>query len=100
VAPIASLRRSRPPAHAAMFLALAGVSIPNFVLGPAFVLAFALTLLWLPAGLWTVPAWRILPVLALSVSYVAYIARLTRAGKLEVLRQDYIRTARAKGLAE
>ena len=97
---IAAVRQNRPADHAAMFLALAGVSIPNFVLGPAFVLAFALTLLWLPAGLWTGPASRILPVLALSLSYIAYIARLTRAGMLEVLRQDYIRTARAKGLAE
>jgi oligopeptide transport system permease protein len=97
---IAAVRQNRPADHAAMFLALAGVSIPNFVLGPTFVLAFALTLLWLPAGLWTGPASRIMPVLALSVSYIAYIARLTRAGMLEVLRQDYIRTARAKGLAE
>jgi oligopeptide transport system permease protein len=61
---------------------------------------FALSFTWLPAALWSSPASRVLPVLALSVSYVAYIARLTRAGMLEVLRQDYIRTARAKGLSE
>ena len=97
---IAAVRQNQAADHAAMTLALAGVSVPNFVLGPAFVLAFALTLLWLPAGLWTGPASRVMPVLALSVSYVAYIARLTRAGMLEVLRQDYIRTARAKGLGE
>ena len=95
---LAARRQNSAVDFAAMGLALAGVSIPNFVLGP--VLAFALTLLWLPAALWTGPASRILPVLALSASYVAYIARLTRAGMLEVLRQDYIRTARAKGLAE
>ena len=97
---LAAVRQNQTADFAAMTLALAGVSVPSFVLGPVFVLAFALTLLWLPAALWTGPASRILPVLALSASYVAYIARLTRAGMLEVLRQDYIRTARAKGLAE
>ncbi len=97
---IAAVRQNQAADFAAMTLALAGVSIPNFVLGPVLVLVFSLTLLWLPAALWTSPASRILPVLALSVSYVAYIARLTRAGMLEVLRQDYIRTARAKGLSE
>ena len=100
VGTLAAVHQNQAADHAAMTLALAGVSVPNFVLGPAFVLAFALTLLWLPAGLWAGPASRVMPVLALSVSYVAYIARLTRAGMLEVLRQDYIRTARAKGLAE
>ena len=97
---IAAVKQNQPTDFAAMTLALAGVSVPNFVLGPTLVLMFALSLLWLPAALWTGPESRILPVLALCVSYVAYIARLTRAGMLEVLRQDYIRTARAKGLAE
>jgi len=97
---IAAVNQNRAPDHAAMALALAGVSIPNFVLGPILVLVFSLTLYWLPPALWRGPETRILPVLALAVSYVAYIARLTRAGMLEVLRQDYIRTARAKGLAE
>lgn len=97
---LAAVRQNQATDFVAMTLALAGVSVPNFVLGPVFVLLFALTLLWLPAALWTGPESRILPVLALSVSYVAYIARLTRAGLLEVLRQDYIRTARAKGLSE
>ncbi len=97
---LAAVRQNQTADFVSMTLALAGVSVPNFVLGPVFVLSFALTLLWLPAALWTGPESRILPVLALSVSYVAYIARLTRAGMLEVLRQDYIRTARAKGLSE
>ena len=86
--------------YAAMGLALAGVSIPNFVLGPVLVLAFSLTLFVFPPALWQGPASRVLPVVTLSVAYIAYIARLTRAGMLEVLRQDYIRTARAKGLSE
>jgi oligopeptide transport system permease protein len=97
---VAAVRQNQPVDFMAMTLALAGVSVPNFVLGPLLVLTFALGFLVLPAALWTGPESRILPVLALCVSYVAYIARLTRAGMLEVLRQDYIRTARAKGLAE
>jgi oligopeptide transport system permease protein len=97
---LAAVRQNQPADFVSMTLALAGVSVPNFVLGPVLVLGFALTLLWLPAALWTGASSRILPVLALSVSYIAYIARLTRAGMLEVLRQDYIRTARAKGLSE
>ena len=100
VGTIAAARQNQAADFVSMTAALAGVSVPNFVLGPVLVLTFALSLLWLPAALWTGPESRILPVLALCVSYVAYIARLTRAGMLEVLRQDYIRTARAKGLSE
>jgi oligopeptide transport system permease protein len=100
VGTLAAVKQNQAADHVSMTLALAGVSIPNFVLGPVLVLVFSLTLLWLPAALWTGPASRVLPVIALAVSYVAYIARLTRAGMLEVLRQDYIRTARAKGLSE
>jgi len=97
---IAAVKQNQAADFVAMTAALAGVSIPNFVLGPVLVILFSLTLLVLPAALWTGPESRILPVMALCVSYVAYIARLTRAGMLEVLRQDYIRTARAKGLSE
>ncbi|MBK7368278.1 MAG: ABC transporter permease [Candidatus Eisenbacteria bacterium] len=97
---IAAVKQNKLADHAAMTLALAGVSIPNFVLGPALVLVFSLGLYWLPPALWTGPSSRVLPVLTLSVAYVAYIARLTRAGMLEVLRADFVRTARAKGLAE
>jgi oligopeptide transport system permease protein len=100
VGTLAAVRQNRAADHVSMTLALAGVSVPSFVLAPVLVITFALTLLLLPAALWTGPESRVLPVLALCVSYVAYIARLTRAGMLEVLRQDYIRTARAKGLAE
>jgi oligopeptide transport system permease protein len=79
-----------------------GISLPNFVLGPLLVLAFSLSLYWLPPARWNgFPSWNlVLPVLTLSAIYMAYIARLTRAGMLEVLRSDYIRTARAKGLSE
>jgi oligopeptide transport system permease protein len=96
----AAVRQNSPGDFAVMGVALAGVSIPNFVLGPVLVLALSLTLYWLPPALWEGPQSRVLPVLTLAAAYVAYIARLTRAGMLEVLRQDFTRTARAKGLPE
>ena len=97
---VAAVRKNGFADFGAMSLALAGISIPNFVLGPVLVMAFSLGLFLLPPALWQGPASRVLPVVTLSVAYLAYIARLTRAGMLEVLRQDYIRTARAKGLSE
>lgn len=95
---LAAVKQNGPMDYTAMGLALIGVSIPNFVLGPLLVLGLALTVYWLPPALWTGPESRVLPVITLSAIYVAYIARLTRAGMLEVLRQDFIRTALAKGL--
>jgi oligopeptide transport system permease protein len=97
---VAATRQNTLTDHAAMGVALVGVSVPNFVLGPVLVLAFGVGLYLLPPALWTSPASRVLPVITLATAYVAYIARLTRAGMLEVLRQDFIRTARAKGLPE
>src|SRR5215204_5308062 len=88
--------------YGSMALAMLGISVPNFVLGPILVLIFSLGLYWVPPARWAGFPSRnlILPVLTLSAIYMAYIARLTRAGMLEVLRSDYIRTARAKGLSE
>jgi oligopeptide transport system permease protein len=97
---IAALRQNTATDAAAMGIALLGVSVPNFVLGPLLVLAFSLTLYWFPPALWQGPQSRVLPVITLAAAYVAYVARLARAGMLEVLRQDFIRTARAKGLPE
>ena len=99
---VAALRQNSIWDYASMALAMLGISIPNFVLGPMLVLFFSLSLYWLPPSRWQGFASRniILPVLTLSAIYIAYIARLTRAGMLEVLRSDYIRTARAKGLPE
>ncbi|NOT33751.1 MAG: ABC transporter permease [Candidatus Eisenbacteria bacterium] len=96
---IAAVKQNTRTDYAAMAGALAGVSIPNFVLGPLLVLGLSLSLYWFPPALWQGPSSRVLPVLTLATAYVAYVARLTRAGMLEVLRQDYIRTAYAKGLA-
>ena len=99
---LAALRQNSKLDYAAMGLSMLGISLPNFVLGPILVLVFSLTLYWLPPARWNgFPSWNlVLPVLTLSAVYMAYIARLTRAGMLEVLRSDYIRTARAKGLTE
>jgi oligopeptide transport system permease protein len=98
----AALRQNSWIDYASMALAMIGISIPNFVLGPLLVLLFGLTLFWLPPALWNgFPSKSvILPALTLSAIYIAYIARLTRSGVLEVMRSDYIRTARAKGLSE
>jgi oligopeptide transport system permease protein len=99
---LAALRQNSWIDYASMALAMLGISIPNFVLGPLLALLFALTLYWLPPALWEGFPSRsiILPSLTLSALYIAYIARLTRSGMLEVMRSDYIRTARAKGLSE
>jgi oligopeptide transport system permease protein len=99
---IAALKQNSKFDYAAMGLSMLGISMPNFVLGPILVLIFSLSLYWLPPARWGgFPSWNLLlPVLTLSAIYMAYIARLTRAGMLEVLRSDYIRTARAKGLTE
>ena len=99
---IAALKQNSRWDYASMALAMLGISVPNFVLGPILVLVFSLSLYWLPPSRWGGFPSRnlILPVLTLSAIYMAYIARLTRAGMLEVLRSDYIRTARAKGLSE
>jgi len=98
----AALKQNSRWDYGSMALTMLGISIPNFVLGPILVLVFALSLYWLPPSRWDGLFSRniILPVLTLSAVYIAYVARLTRAGMLEVLRSDYIRTARAKGLRE
>lgn len=98
---LAALHQNSRLDYGSMAAALVGISVPNFVLGPVLVLWLALTWYWLPPALWNgLSANLVLPVLTLSAVYMAYIARLTRAGMLEVLRSNYVRTARAKGLAE
>ncbi len=83
---------------ATMTAALAGICIPAFVLGPLLVLTVALGLGWCNASGWNAPSDRILPAITLGLPYAAYIARLARAGLLEILPMDYIRTAHAKGV--
>lgn len=96
---LAAYRRGSWADSALMAFAVAGVSVPNFWLGLVLVLVFSLLLGWLPvAG----DDWRsmILPAATLGVTYMAIIARMTRSAMIEVLGEDYIRTARAKGLPE
>lgn len=97
---IAASRPNSAQDYVPMSMAMAGICIPNFVLGPLLVLVFSLWLGWLPVTGWDTPAEKILPSLTLGAVYAAYVARLTRGGMLEVMGQDYIRTARAKGLSE
>jgi len=96
----AALRRDSLPDRVVMAFAMTGISIPVFVIAPLLVMLLAVKLQWLPAG-WsgTSGASRyVLPVITLALPQVAYIARLMRASMIDVLNQDFIRTARAQGL--
>jgi oligopeptide transport system permease protein len=101
---IAALRQNSWVDYATMSLAVIGISVPLFVIGPVIKMVLALQLKWLPTSGWIDGrnGWIVLimPVITLSFPYFASIARLSRASVLEVLRSDYIRTARAKGLKE
>lgn len=97
---LAAAKRESGTDRGLMALALLGISIPNFVLGPLLILVFSLTFLWLPPAGWGQPQHLLLPTVTLAAPYVAYVARLTRGGVLDILRQDHIQTARAKGLDE
>ena len=94
---LAAWRRNTATDYAAMGLAMAGICVPTFVMGPLLVLLFGLTLGWFNASGWDTPRDRVLPALTLGLYYAAYVARLARGGMLEMLSQDFIRTARAKG---
>lgn len=85
--------------YMAMGVSMLGICLPSFVIGPLLVLLFATTLNWLPVAGWDSWQHMILPGVTLGTSYAAYISRLTRAGLMDIIRQDYIRTARAKGLS-
>ncbi len=113
---IAALGRNTWVDYSATFVAIAGVSVPNLVLGPLLILVFAVNLDWFPVAFWgaeppfilglfpkpTAEFWHhaVLPVLTLGSGSAAIVTRLTRASLLEVLGEDYVRTARAKGLRE
>ena len=97
---VAAMRRNRPADHAIMALAMTGISVPNFVLAPILILVFAVHLGWLPAGGLGGVAHMVLPVVALALPQVAWIARITRGSMTEVLSSDFIRAARAKGLSD
>ena len=94
---VAALRKNTLWDYLPMGLAMVGICLPTFVLGPILIMIFSTKLNLLPALGWYSWSDLILPSLTLGLFYAAYIARLTRAGMLETLKQDYVRTARAKG---
>jgi peptide/nickel transport system permease protein len=97
---IAALRKDSIYDNSAMMFSLLGVSIPNFWLGPMLILLFSLMLGWLPVSGREGPLSLILPAITLGTALAAILARMVRSTLLEVLNEDYIRTARAKGLSE
>ena len=97
---MAALKQNTKWDYLAMGFAMTGVVIPSFVVAPLLVLIFAITLKWLPGGGWNggEPRFVILPMVALSLAYIASIARITCGSMIEVLHSNFICTARAKGL--
>ena len=96
----AGLKPNSVADYSSMGLAMVGISLPNFVIGAIFLIIFALNLGWLPVAGWGSYWNLLLPALTLALPYAAYIARLARGGTIEVMQQDFVRTARAKGLSE
>ena len=98
---LAALKRNTFLDFIPMAIAMIGICVPTFLMGPLLVLIFGINLEILPVSGWgQLPGDKILPSITLGFAYAAYIARLSRGGMLEVLNQDFIRTARAKGLTE
>ena len=96
---IAAIKRGQWPDYMVIIIAVLGVSVPAFVFGSLFQYVFAAKLKWFPVAGWGTMATVVLPALALGLRMVAYIARMMRTSMLDVLSQDYIKTARAKGLS-
>jgi oligopeptide transport system permease protein len=97
---LAAMRKNTWVDASAMLGALFAISVPVFITGPVLLLIFGLWLQWLPLGGWTGPASVVLPAVCLALPFVAYIARLQRNSMLETITEDFVRTARAKGLDE
>ncbi len=96
----AAIRQNSWLDYLAIGISIGAQVLPNFVMAPILVLIFTLWLGWLPGGGWGGPIYWIMPVIAMSTSFMASIARITRSSMLEVLSSNHIRTARAKGLPE
>ena len=98
---LAALKRNTLLDFIPMAIAMIGICVPTFLMGPLLVLIFGINLEVLPVSGWgNLPGDKLLPSITLGFAYAAYIARLSRGGMLEILGQDFIRTARAKGLSE
>ncbi|AUG53662.1 oligopeptide ABC transporter permease OppB [Thalassospira marina] len=98
---LAALKQNSKLDYAVMATAMTGITIPNFVMAPLLTLIFGVYLRWLPVGGWEQGLDQVvLPIIALALPQIAYIARLTRGSMIEVLRSNFVRTARAKGIPE
>ncbi|MEM7256539.1 MAG: oligopeptide ABC transporter permease OppB [Pseudomonadota bacterium] len=99
---VAAIRHNSWIDTVAVSIGIAAQALPNFIMGPILILMFTLWLGWLPGGGWNGGQWQylIMPVIALSTSYMGNIARITRSSMLDVMNSNFIRTARAKGLPE
>lgn len=97
---LAAMRRDTGIDRGAMVAALVAISVPSFISGPLLIAVFALWLGWFPVGGWGSAAQGVLPAVCLAAPYLAYVARLMRNSLLDVLRSDFLRTAKAKGLGE
>ena len=98
---LAALKRNTFLDYVPMGIAMIGICVPTFLMGPLLVLIFGINFELLPVSGWgQLPGDKLLPSITLGFAYAAYIARLSRGGMLEILNQDFIRTARAKGLNE
>jgi oligopeptide transport system permease protein len=94
---MAAVKRNTLLDYAPMSAAMLGICLPTFVMGPILALIFGVWLRWFNVSGWFAPDDRVLPAFTLGLVYAAYFARITRGGMLEVLNQDFIRTAEAKG---
>jgi ABC-type dipeptide/oligopeptide/nickel transport system permease component len=97
---VAAVWHNRLPDRLSMTGVVLGISVPNFVMATLLILLVSVRLGWLPVAGWGTPEYLVLPVLVLAARPAASVARFTRTSMLEVLQQDYIRTARAKGVSE
>lgn len=99
---IAALRQNKLSDYSIMTIAMVGITVPSFVMAPILTLILGVNLGWLPVGGWNEGALAnmVLPIISLSLTQIAVISRLTRGSMIEVLRSNYVRTARAKGLPE
>ena len=96
---ISAMRPNGIVDYAVTILSTIGISVPTFIIGAVLVYVVGFELGWFPVALWRGPSYMVLPVLTLAAQPMAFIARLTRSGLLDVYQQEYIRTARAKGLS-
>ena len=97
---VAAVKRNTIIDYISMFIAVVGTAVPNFVLAIVMILIFAVTLHWLPVTGWGTLDRAIMPVFVLMLGPLAGVARYTRSSVLEVVKQDYVRTAHAKGLTQ